>query len=121
MPATPTDQVSARQIIEGMKTLITRAHAKGIEIWGATLMPLEGVEAPFHSAAGEAKRQEVNAWIRTAGAFDAVVDFDQATRDCARPGHILPTLDSGDHLHPSDAGHQAMAASIDLRLFARDK
>jgi lysophospholipase L1-like esterase len=121
MLATPKDRVSARQIIEGMKTLIARAHANGIEIWGATLMPLEGVKAPFHSAAGEAKRQEVNSWIRTAGAFDAVVDFDLATRDPARPDHILSTLDGGDHLHPSDAGHEAMAASIDLRFFTPDK
>jgi lysophospholipase L1-like esterase len=53
--------------------------------------------------------------------LDAVVDFEQATRDPARPDHLLPAIDSGDHLHPSDAGHRAMAASIDLRLFTRDK
>ena len=114
--ATSRDHVTAGQIIDGMKTLIARAHAKGIKIWGATLTPFAGVEPPFYTAAGETKRQAVNAWIRTAGAFDAVIDFDKVVRDPAQEDRILPAYDSGDHLHPNDAGYQAMAASIDLRL-----
>jgi lysophospholipase L1-like esterase len=66
---------------------------------------------------GEAKRQEINTWIRTSGAFDAVIDFDRTIRDPAHPNRMLPAFDSGDHLHPNDAGHKALAASIDLRLF----
>jgi lysophospholipase L1-like esterase len=118
MLATPREDVSTQQIIDGMKTLIGRAHKKGIKIYGVTLTPYGGVEWPFHSAAGEAKRQVVNAWIRHAGAFDAVIDFDQVVRDPAHTDCLLAAFDSGDHLHPNDAGYKAMAASIDLRLFA---
>jgi lysophospholipase L1-like esterase len=118
MLATPRDAVSTQQIIDGMKTLIGRAHKKGIKIYGVTLTPYGGVEWPFHSAAGEAKRQVVNAWIRQAGAFDAVIDFDQVVRDPAHMDRLLASFDSGDHLHPNDAGYKAMAAAIDLRLFA---
>jgi lysophospholipase L1-like esterase len=118
MLATPREAVSTQQIIDGMKTLIGRAHKKGIKIYGVTLTPYGGVEWPFHSAAGEAKRQVVNAWIRHAGAFDAVIDFDQVVRDPAHTDCLLAAFDSGDHLHPNDAGYKAMAASIDLRLFA---
>lgn len=114
----PKDQVSAQQIIEGMKRLIARAHAKGLKIIGATLLPKAGVRKPFvHTEAGAAKRVVVNAWIRTSGAFDAVVDFEQAMRDPARPDHLLPAYDSGDHLHPNEAGYQAMANLVYIRLF----
>ena len=119
--ATPEGNVSAQQIIDGMKTMIGRAHAKGIKIYGVTLTPYGGVDWPFTSAAGEAKRQAVNAWIRHAGAFDAVIDFDQVVRDPAHTGSLLAAFDSGDHLHPNDAGYKAMAAAIDLRLFTRDR
>ena len=118
MLATPREDVSTQQIIDGMKTLIGRAHKKGIKIYGVTLTPYGGVEWPFHSAAGEAKRQVVNAWIRHAGAFDAVIDFDEVVRDPAHTDRLLAAFDSGDHLHPNDAGYKAMAAAIDLRLFA---
>jgi lysophospholipase L1-like esterase len=118
MLGTPREDVSTQQIIDGMKTLIGRAHKKGVKIFGVTLTPYGGVEWPFHSAAGEAKRQVVNAWIRHAGAFDAVIDFDQVVRDPAHTDCLLATFDSGDHLHPNDAGYKAMAAAVDLRLFA---
>jgi lysophospholipase L1-like esterase len=117
----PSDDVSAEQIIDGMKSLIARAHAKKIAIWGGTLIPFGGSEWPFHSVSGEAKRQKINAWIRNANAFDAVVDFDLATRDPAQPDRILPVIDSGDHIHPNDAGYKTMAASIDLGLLIRRK
>ena len=117
--ATPKDNVSAQQIIDGMKTLIARAHLQGVKIAGATLTPKAG--SKFFYAEGEAKRQVVNAWIRRAEGFDAVIDFDQALRDPARPDWLLPALDSGDHLHPNDHGYRAMAAAVDLRIFTRDK
>ncbi|UUZ56676.1 hypothetical protein LP419_17285 [Massilia sp. H-1] len=73
-----------------------------MRIWGATLIPYAGTEG-FYSAAGDQKRKAVNAWIRSAGAFDAVVDFDKAVRDPAHPERLLAAFDSGDHLHPNDA------------------
>jgi lysophospholipase L1-like esterase len=122
MLTTAADQVSAQQIIDGMKALVARAHAKGIRIVGATLLPREGVAKPFVSTdAGRAKRRAVNEWIRTSGAFDAVIDFERVMSDPARPGYLLPAFDSGDHLHPNDAGYAAMASAIDLRQLAEDK
>ncbi|MDC0667101.1 SGNH/GDSL hydrolase family protein [Nannocystis radixulma] len=118
----PEQKVSAQQIIDGMKTLIARAHARGIKVWGATLLPRGGTTFPAPpTAAAKAKREAVNAWIRDSGAFDAVIDFDEAMRDPSDPDRLLPAYDSGDHLHPNDAGYQAMAAAIDLRLFAGDR
>jgi lysophospholipase L1-like esterase len=114
---TPRDKVSAQQIIAGMKQLIERAHARGVKVYGATLLPKAGVEKPFiHTPEAQAKRNEVNAWIRSSGAFDAVVDFERVMRDPARPDHLAPAYDSGDHLHPNEAGFKAMAEAIDLRL-----
>lgn len=116
--ATPKDHVSAQQIIDGIQVLIAHAHNKGIKIWGATLLPINSAKGSARMEEAEAKRQAVNAWIRTAGAFDAIIDFDQVVRDPAYPERFLPAFDSGDHLHPSDAGYAAMAASLDLRLFS---
>lgn len=113
-PDAPAEQASAQQIIDGMKKLIRQARARQVRIWGATLIPYAGTEG-FYSAAGDQKRKAVNAWIRSAGAFDAVVDFDKAVRDPAHPDRLLAAFDSGDHLHPNDAGYKAMAAAIDLR------
>ena len=115
---TPAENVSAGEIIEGHRQLVARAHAKGLRIYGGTLTPFEGTAFPgYYSAEGEAKREAVNQWIRTSGAYDAVIDFDAAVRDPAHPTRMLPAYDSGDHLHPNDAGYQAMAAAVDLRLF----
>jgi lysophospholipase L1-like esterase len=111
----PDQAVSADAIIAGHRQLIARAHARGLTIIGATLTPVEG--SAYFAPATEAKRQAVNAFIRTSGAYDAVIDFDLVTRDPGQPTRILPAFDSGDHLHPSDAGYQAMANAIDLRLF----
>lgn len=112
------DKLSDQQIIDGMQTLITRAHARGIKMYGATLTPFGGAAWPYHTAAGETQRQAVNTWIRKSGAFDGVVDFDMAIRDPSQPDHMLAAFDSGDHLHPNSAGYQAMAAAIDLKSFA---
>jgi lysophospholipase L1-like esterase len=111
----PAFAVSADDIIAGHRQLIARAHARGLKIIGATLTPVEG--SLYFAPETEAKRQAVNAFIRTSGAYDAVIDFDLVTRDPAQPTRFLPAFDSGDHLHPSDAGYQAMADAIDLRLF----
>jgi lysophospholipase L1-like esterase len=118
MLTTPEDRVSAGQIIEGMNALIRRARARGIAIVGATLLPNEGMKRPFtNTDAGREKRRAINDWIRTAGAFDAVIDFERVMSDPARPGWLRPAFDSGDHLHPNDAGFAAMAAAVDTTLF----
>jgi lysophospholipase L1-like esterase len=72
---------------------------------------------PFFSPANEAKRQAVNTWIRMSGWYDGVIDFDRVLRDPNSPTRLLINLDSGDHLHPNDAGYQAMADAVDLKLF----
>jgi lysophospholipase L1-like esterase len=121
----PTEDVSFDQVIQGHKQLIERAHAKGLRIYGCTLTPVQGflipgTPFPVFTLANEAKRQAVNAWIRTSGEYDAVIDFDRVLRDPDAPARILPLYDSGDHGHPTDAGYRALADSIDLRLFSDD-
>jgi lysophospholipase L1-like esterase len=106
---------SAADLIAGHKQLIERARARGLKIYGATLTPYEG--AAYFSPEGEAKRQALNEWIRTSGAYDGVIDMDKATRDPAAPSKFLPAYDSGDHLHPGDAGYKAMGDAVDLALF----
>jgi lysophospholipase L1-like esterase len=106
---------SAADLIAGHKQLIERAHARGLKIYGATLTPYEG--AAYYTPEGEAKRQALNQWIRTSGAYDGVIDFDMVTRDPAAPTKFLPAYDSGDHLHPGDAGYKAMGDAVDLALF----
>jgi lysophospholipase L1-like esterase len=115
----PHTNVSAAQIIAGYQQIIAEAHAKELKLYGATLTPFKGTIFPgYYTAAGEQKREAVNRWIRTSGAFDAVIDFDKAIRDPSDPLRILPADDSGDHLHPNDAGYAAMADAIDLALFS---
>ncbi len=110
--------VSADDIIAGYRQIIARVHDRGLRIYGGTLTPFVG--AGYASPEGEAKRQAVNAFVRNSGEFDAVLDFDKALRDPANPATMLPAFDSGDHLHPNDAGYEAMAYSIDLSLFKPD-
>lgn len=107
----------AQNLIEAYQTMIERAHAHGIKVYGATIMPFGG--SFYDTPAHESARQTVNEWIRTSGAFDAVIDLDAALRDPNNPTQLLPAADSGDHLHPSEAGHRMIAAAIDLTLFAR--
>jgi len=106
---------SAADLIGAHRQLIVRAHARGLKIYGATLTPFEG--AAYFTAEGEAKRSALNEWIRTSKEYDAVIDFDAAVRDPGHPTKFLSQYQSGDNLHPSDAGYQAMADSIDLSLF----
>jgi lysophospholipase L1-like esterase len=106
----PAQQVTAADIVASYRQLIARAREQGLRIYGGTLTPFEGTIFPgYFTPDGEAKRQAVNAWIRTSGEFDAVIDFDRVIRDPAQPTRLLPAYDSGDRLHPNDAGYQAMA------------
>jgi lysophospholipase L1-like esterase len=113
----PWDAITAPQLEWGLKQIADQAHQHGIKIIGATLTPYGG--AGYYSDAGEQVREAVNDWIRTSGVFDGVIDFDKITRDPQNPTHFNPPYDSGDHLHPSDAGYQAMGEGIDLTLFAK--
>ncbi len=106
--------------IEGAYTqMIERAHAHGISVIGATILPYGGSKYYHPGPESEADRQAINAWIRAAGHFDAVVDFDQVTRDPEHQDHLLPAYDSGDHLHPGPAGYKAMGEAIPLKLLGR--
>lgn len=111
----PHTSVTAEQIIDGYQQLIRRAHAKGVRMIGGTLTPFKG--AGYYYSEGEQKRQRINEFVRTSGAFDGVVDFDKAIRDPNNPKRIRPKYDSGDHLHPNDAGYHAMSEAVDLSLF----
>jgi lysophospholipase L1-like esterase len=109
--------LTARHLIDGYRELIRQAHAAGVRILGGTMLPDKG--AGYHSAPAEAIRQAANAWIRTSGQFDGVVDFDRALQDPSDPAALRAGFDSGDHLHPNEAGMQAMADAVDLRLLNR--
>jgi lysophospholipase L1-like esterase len=116
LPFMPPDQrPTADDLIAGYRMLIHRAHLHGMKMIGGTLTPFEGT--PTYTPESEQMRQAVNKWIREGGEFDAVVDFDAATRDPDAPTKLRAEYDSGDHIHPNDAGNEAMAAAIDLTLF----
>lgn len=116
--APASDEVTAEEIEAGLAQFVERGHEHGLKVFGATLTPFENTTlVGFFSPDKEVKRQAVNRWIRTAGKFDGVIDFDAAIRDPGHPARILPALDGGDHLHPSDAGQRAMGEAIPLRLF----
>ncbi len=118
--APASETVTAEDIEAGLRQMIERAHERGIKVVGATLTPFEG---PANKTRGywtpeKAKvREAVNEWIRTSKAFDAFIDFDKVVRDPANPTQVLPAFDSGDQLHPSDKGYDAMGAAIDLAIF----
>jgi lysophospholipase L1-like esterase len=107
---------TAQDVIACFEQMIARAHARGLVIYGATIMAFQGFTS-YDEARSEADRQTVNQWIRTSGRFDGVVDFDAITRDSANPLRLSSAVDGGDHLHPSAAGYQVMADSVDLGLF----
>jgi lysophospholipase L1-like esterase len=106
-------------MIGAYRQIVERAHAHGIKAIGATILPDMGTTGYHPDAANEADRQAVNGWIREPGHFDGVVDFDKVARDPAHPDRLRPDYDSGDHLHPSAAGYEAMAAAIPLELLTR--
>src|SRR5690606_31039886 len=109
-----TSPVTAEEIIAGHRQFIAKAHAKGVKIIGATLTPYRG--AGTDSDAGEAIREAVNQRIRQSGEYDGVIDFDAAVRDPRNPSKLKPEFQSGDWIHPSDAGYEAMVKAIDLDL-----
>jgi lysophospholipase L1-like esterase len=107
------------ELTTAFRQLVAASHVRGVRVTAGTLPPFEGALAgtPYaghYSPEKERLRQQLNAWIRTAGAFDAVVDFDAVLRDPARPRRMRAVHDSGDHLHPGDAGYRAMAGAIDI-------
>jgi lysophospholipase L1-like esterase len=106
----------ARDVIAAYEQIIARAHAHGLRVYGGTIMPFEGFTA-YARPESEAERSTVNAWIRTSGRFDAVIDFDAAVRDPKNPARLASEYDTGDHLHLNPAGYGRMAEAIDLALF----
>lgn len=114
-PIAPKDPVTAGGLITGLQQLVERAHMHGIKVFGATLTPYVG--AKYQSPEGERMRTAVNDWIRSDKSLDGVIDFDMVTRDPADPSVFSKVADSGDHLHPADAGYKVMGESIDLKLF----
>ena len=112
---TATSVVRPDTIISAYRELVARAHLRGIKVIGATLTPFKGFTA-FYTDQKEAMRQSINKQIRSASVFDAVIDFDRVLRDPADPARLLPTFDSGDHIHPTQAGYKALGDAIDLSV-----
>ncbi len=108
-----------QRVLAAYRQIVDRAHAHGLRVYGATITPYVGSGYYHPGPLGEADRQAVNQWIRAAGHFDAVIDFDSVVRDPAHPDQLLPAYDCGDHLHPSPAGYKAMGGAIPLVLFAQ--
>lgn len=115
--APASEKVTAADLIGGYRQLIARAHQRGLKIFGATIMPFKNDTLGFYTPAREAVREAVNRWIRTSREYDGVVGFDAATRDPDHPRHLRPAYDSGDHLHPNDAGAAAMADAVPPEIF----
>jgi lysophospholipase L1-like esterase len=113
----PDDEISSEQLELALGRIADAAHQHGVKIFGATLTPYGG--AGYFSDKGEEIRKRLNDWIRSSGPFDGVIDFDKITRDPQNPDRFNPLFDCGDHLHPNDAGYEAMGNGIDLALFAR--
>lgn len=116
-PKPQSDAVSAEQLIAAMQQMTERAHLHGIKVICATLTPFAG--AGYQTPEGEAIRTALNQWIRTNHDTDGVIDFEKATQDPANPAVYLKANDSGDHLHPSNAGYSAMGNAIDLKLLGQ--
>jgi lysophospholipase L1-like esterase len=106
-----------QRVLAAYQQIISRGHAHGLKVIGATITPYVGSDYYHPGPLSEADRVAVNAWIRAAGHFDAVVDFDAVVRDPQQPDHLLPAYDCGDHLHPSPKGYRAMGEAIPLTLF----
>ncbi len=108
-----------QRVVAAYQQIIVRAHAHGLRVFGATITPYTDSNYYHPGPLSEADRQSVNEWIRAAGHFDAVIDFDHVLADPQHPDHLLPAYDCGDHLHPSPAGYKAMGDAIPLSLFAQ--
>ena len=113
--APQSESIDANNLIAGYQRLIALAHQHGLGIIGTTIPPFENTAIPGYSTpAKDVIRRQVNAWIRHGGGFDAVLDFDQILHDPSQPARLLPAYDSGDHLHPNDAGYRAVASALPL-------
>ncbi len=115
----PDGSDTAAELIAAYGQVIAQAHEAGLKVFGATLTPYAGSGPAYWSAAKEASRQRVNVWIRTAGAYDGVFDFDATVRDPGDPIRLRAAYDGGDHLHLSDAGYAAVADAIPLGAILR--
>ncbi|MFF9512480.1 GDSL-type esterase/lipase family protein [Streptomyces sp. NPDC014724] len=109
----PPHQYDPQAIISGFKEFVSRAHARGVRVFATTIPPYNGF--PRYEPAGERCRQAVNTYIRRSGLLDSILDFDRILKDPADHTRIRPAYDSGDHLHPNDRGHHAIAEATDLR------
>ena len=107
------------EMIAAYEQIILRAHAHGIKVYGATILPDVGSDYYHPRPANEADRVAVNNWIRQPGHFDGVIDFDKLTADPAHPDRLLPAYDSGDHLHPSPVGYEVMGKAVAITLFQK--
>jgi lysophospholipase L1-like esterase len=113
--APANESVNANDLIAGYRQLVALAHQHGLGVIGTTIPPIEGADLPgYATSAKDAVRRQVNAWIRDGGDFDAVLDFDRILRDPSHPARLLRAYDSGDHLHPNDAGYRAVALAFPL-------
>ena len=117
----PAEQHAAlvERVIAAYEQILSRAHANGLRVYGATITPFVGSDYYHPGPLSEADRQAVNEWIRAEGHFDAVIDFDAVMRDPEHPDRLLPAYDCGDHLHPGPAGYKAMGNAVPLSLFGK--
>jgi lysophospholipase L1-like esterase len=117
-----TPRITADQIVAGYRSMIRSAHAHGVRIVGATITPFKAdYMQPADFARAEAIRDQVNTWIRTSGQYDAVADFALAVGDPADEQRLNPAYDSGDHLHPNDAGYEALAVAASGAISGRSQ
>jgi lysophospholipase L1-like esterase len=116
--APATESVTAADLIAGYRKLVSAAHRSGVRIVATTMTPFEGatIAAGYYTLEKDALREEVNAWLRGNAEFDGVVDLDRLLRDPDHPARLLSLYDSGDHLHPNDAGYAAGANAVPLSL-----
>ena len=113
-----SSNASVDDLVAGMKQIIERCHENGIKVIGGTITPAERVGARANGLSDrETRRLALNEWIRNGKGFDRYVDFEKAVEDPAQPGTMKAEYDSGDHLHPNDAGYKAMGEAVDLSLF----
>ena len=116
-PPPAEHEAFVHSIAAAYEQIIERAHAAHIKVFGATILPYTDSGYYHPPASNEADRQVINQWIRAAGHFDAVIDFDKALADPQHPDHLAAKYDGGDHLHPNPAGYRAMGEMIDPSLF----
>jgi lysophospholipase L1-like esterase len=119
--ASPEKNLTADELIFAATQLVARAHMHGIKVIGATLLPFGSKVVPDQPGWARIRPliEQYDNWVRTSNTFDSVADFNKATANPQDPQIILPLYDSGDHVHPSDAGYKAMADSVDLRDLAK--